>query len=535
MKMMYKMGMRVTVPVKESSKILPADENNVEQGQTTYEMGIKRNLTISIPPPRENLGDLIPIEDNNSDEEPVVNTQGEDKLLQAAKEGDLRCLKNLILQGVNRECSDEFSNTPLLLAAGEGHYSIVQYLIAKHANLVAVNDDGWTALEMAVANGVSWDEYEESIESGIGDDAPAVVELLMWTLRNNNDAWDEYTENNVWGEAIGIAAQRGNDESLKALRKHLNLYKQRIKDEAKRVTFEQGYLNYSNEDGETPVMLAARSRHVKEGVSILIAAGACYERANNAGWDALCCAASGGTLQVFMFLMDTIKKDQDYFKHYCEKGRLGMVLLAASKWHDSCDYSLDDIESAKKIFYLLKACTESGQYAAQDLMLKYTDEYQNTALHLATACGKTFTAAWLLQIGVPWNTQNKYGQTALDFAREFTVPDSHPEKEALTIGKQNIIAWLEYLTMSMMPQAKTAQLLSMPVVGSSPQSPPALSTPAPEEVSSSSTVPEEQPKELLEQFKGSRKRSRNQRDQNRISKEDERSKKNLKQTVLWKK
>ncbi len=73
----------------------------------------------------------------------------EQQLINAAADGDLDFIKS-ITKDVNLSCKDYDSRTPIHLAAGEGHYDIVEYLIDNNVEFEVKDRWGTTPLEEAI-------------------------------------------------------------------------------------------------------------------------------------------------------------------------------------------------------------------------------------------------------------------------------------------------------------------------------------------------------------------------------------------------
>jgi len=76
--------------------------------------------------------------------------------LDAARFGDLSLVVDLYSQYSNKrvlEGRDEFQNTPLHLASGNGHLEVVKFLVSQGANVNALNDAGNTPLHWAALLG----------------------------------------------------------------------------------------------------------------------------------------------------------------------------------------------------------------------------------------------------------------------------------------------------------------------------------------------------------------------------------------------
>jgi ankyrin repeat protein len=70
-------------------------------------------------------------------------------LLQACASGDLNQVERLLDEGIDVNCSDYDSRTPLHLAAAEGRVSIISILLEKGAKVHAKDRNGQTPLDEA--------------------------------------------------------------------------------------------------------------------------------------------------------------------------------------------------------------------------------------------------------------------------------------------------------------------------------------------------------------------------------------------------
>lgn len=73
-------------------------------------------------------------------------------LLQSCKYGDLEKVKELLLKGVNINCTDQFLRTSLIEAVLEDKNDIIEFLIKNNANVNHKTDNGGTALIYATRN-----------------------------------------------------------------------------------------------------------------------------------------------------------------------------------------------------------------------------------------------------------------------------------------------------------------------------------------------------------------------------------------------
>ena len=75
-------------------------------------------------------------------------------LYEAAEAGDLERVQVLVAEGVDKDTDAGCVNeTPLFAAAGNGHLSVVRYLVEQGADMEKPDDGGWTPLMIASFKG----------------------------------------------------------------------------------------------------------------------------------------------------------------------------------------------------------------------------------------------------------------------------------------------------------------------------------------------------------------------------------------------
>lgn len=84
---------------------------------------------------------------------------GETALMEAADDGNLRAVNNLIAAGANVNLRNDDAETALMMAADEGHTAVVRSLISAGADVNAEDEDGETALHKALG-----DRHRETAE-----------------------------------------------------------------------------------------------------------------------------------------------------------------------------------------------------------------------------------------------------------------------------------------------------------------------------------------------------------------------------------
>ena len=83
----------------------------------------------------------------------AARNDGATPLLMAAQNGHESVVRALIAKGVDVDATMNDGRTPLLMAAKNGHGAVVGALIAAGATMDAARNDGWTPLLMAAKNG----------------------------------------------------------------------------------------------------------------------------------------------------------------------------------------------------------------------------------------------------------------------------------------------------------------------------------------------------------------------------------------------
>jgi ankyrin repeat protein len=75
------------------------------------------------------------------------------KLIEAASNGNIEMVENLLYKGANINAKTEKGNTALIVAVENGQNDTVEFLLEEGANVNAKNNDGETALVRAAKRG----------------------------------------------------------------------------------------------------------------------------------------------------------------------------------------------------------------------------------------------------------------------------------------------------------------------------------------------------------------------------------------------
>lgn len=173
----------------------------------------------------------------------------------AIKMGSVKCLKFLIAKSADLE-STYFFDTPLIIAAQEGHLECLKALVRAHVNLNAQNDHccgGETAMHTAVNKG----HYECArllVEAGA--DASIEAYCGKTPLMKCIPQWDSYEKEKIKLQCLKLLIRYGVD------------------------------LDQKDSFGNTAIMLAAE-RGKAEFLELSLKAGARWDLTNEKGYTAL--------------------------------------------------------------------------------------------------------------------------------------------------------------------------------------------------------------------------------------------------------
>lgn len=215
---------------------------------------------------------------------------GSDALVEAAEDGELERVNELLAEGAPVDSRDSDGRTALMLALEEGAVEVARALMTSGADVKAVDLEGWTTL-MCAAEGGEVEIIRELARRGVDVSARAsdgtTALLTAAPVEEPSELVQVLLELGAQTEArdasgrtpLLIAAAEGNRPDVIALAKASDV-------------------NATDRDGNTALMLAVYKAEAAEAVETLIAAGANVNAANAEGRTVLMCAADGGSPDV---------------------------------------------------------------------------------------------------------------------------------------------------------------------------------------------------------------------------------------------
>ncbi|GAB6033390.1 hypothetical protein CHUAL_013153 [Chamberlinius hualienensis] len=279
----------------------------------------------------------------------------------AAIHNNSRIALLLIKAGAQLRCRDENLATPLHHAASEGNLEIIKMLIT------AAEERGeWESLNDMV-NDKDFEKampLHNAVENGHQDCADYLI----------SKGADVNTPKQNMLHLLHLAAKNGDIDTIRLL---LNSSKN---------------INCLNNFGETPLHEAVKHNHVGV-IDILVQNGADLEFQNNSGFTPLITAAYYGHVEAIESLVSlgAVLHATDF------EGKTAIYWATAQNQHDA----------------LMSLLDESPR--SQDLV-KRTDRYGNSPLHVATLKGYTVITRCLLDLGAPIELRNDMEQTPMHLA-----------------------------------------------------------------------------------------------------------------------
>lgn len=299
------------------------------------------------------------------------------------RNGELPPLKSSLSSNqVNRQL-DERGNTPLLIAARNGHPDVVRWLLEQGADPNVRNENGLTPLSAAASTG-----------------APEVAKLLLDVGVDPNEV---VRSQNPYLEIAPplIQAVRMN---------HPELVRLLLKSDADP--------NIRDDEGRSPLLHAACKGNERL-IHILIRQDASVNGRDNYGWTPLACAVQNGQPETARRLLAAAANPDSR----TNQGRTPLHLLGRVRQFHARTTTSDHSETVRRMF-LIRTFDHTFMV---DVLLRNgasvnaRDDDGNTALHFYTRSGDYRTVKRLLHYGANPMIENRSGTTPLDLA----IRDSH--------------------------------------------------------------------------------------------------------------
>jgi ankyrin repeat protein len=223
------------------------------------------------------------------------------KLWEAARDGDIDKLNQLLAAGAKTDEKNEYGHTPLMFAAENGRKEALEALLAAGAKVDDKDKHGYTALMLASKNGHN--EAKKALiaagakvdeQNNISQKAPSVTttEEIIIELPGEAVAKDEKYKGGL--TVLMWAAHSGH---VKAIETALAFSK----------------VNEKSANGWTALMWATQNGH-KEAVEALLTAGAKVDIKNNDGKTALDIAIANKQAEIKGLLENAINKADEKYK-----------------------------------------------------------------------------------------------------------------------------------------------------------------------------------------------------------------------------
>lgn len=165
-------------------------------------------------------------------DKPIVNEFSAEDLRAAALNGDLKTVREVIIQGVHVDESDDLNRTALMFAAFNGHSEVVRLLIDEGAEVNLKNNEGRTPL-MFAASGPFPETVllllDEGADISVQDSVEEWSALMYAAAEGNRDVIeillkqgaDASMEDEDGETAIDFAENNGHTQTVTILRNSL--------------------------------------------------------------------------------------------------------------------------------------------------------------------------------------------------------------------------------------------------------------------------------------------------------------------------
>ncbi|MFP3032786.1 MAG: ankyrin repeat domain-containing protein, partial [Wolbachia sp.] len=328
-----------------------------------------------------------------------------EKLLSAVKNGDLNKIEDLVSQGTSLKMKDSNGNTLLHYASQNDHLRVVKYLIEKEASLKAKNKDGETPLGLAVQKNyidiieflkkTQLDLDKELLATVKGDDLNRVKALVsqgasLEAKDNSNNTPLHNACNNGHVKVVEYLIQEG--ASLKA----------------------------KNKDGEAPLHVAVQHDGTLEVIEFILSRDLSgINNVTNEGRTSLHLAIQGNKLNTVELLL---RKGASI----AVKDKNGKTPLDLAKQEDYTNIieMIEEVQSEldEKLLMAVKDnnLSEVGDLINRNANVNARDMYSWTPLHWAAFKGYLEVAEFLVKKGADVNvaSENLYGSRPIHIAVE---------------------------------------------------------------------------------------------------------------------
>ncbi|HNX24053.1 MAG TPA: ankyrin repeat domain-containing protein [Spirochaetota bacterium] len=342
----------------------------------------------------------------------------EEKLISAAKSGNVQVIQELLSQGLSADTSDSSGRTLLLLAGANGRYAAAEFLINKGASVKASDSRGNTLLHILAAS--SKKDAVSLMEKALNRGAD--INALNFSSPGQTPAEIAVSRGNIPALELLMARGVGSDYYLGNKPMIVFAYEARQIKVMKFIAEKGADIDKENINKDT-LLHSAVLKNDLATVKYLIEKKASIDRKGSQGRTALFMAVEKGYLKIAGFLIQngSTADTTDY------SGKNIMHLLAAGKNNgktitefSSCGININKIESGG-LTPLMTAVKNKRWENVTALIdagadFKFTGSTDKTLLVTAIENKNSNLASYLIGKGIDVKKKDTSGRTALHAA-----------------------------------------------------------------------------------------------------------------------
>ncbi|KAJ5701244.1 Mg2+ transporter protein CorA-like/Zinc transport protein ZntB [Penicillium malachiteum] len=361
----------------------------------------------------------------------AVDEDEQTALHAAALSGNLPLARIFLEKDINLLNMEDFwFQTPIMLAATNEHFSVVQFFLEKGADISKRDDDSRDVLHIAITKG-HLETVKTIVERQVGSDQISYLEtpgpdkktpIMTAALHGHFEVFQYLVSKGadmtkldmVERTLLHLAAEGGDLGIVKFVFENFDQSKQ------------PALIEKENIDGDTALLNAADCGHL-EIVHYLLNKGAELRKTGHQDWNALHLAAKNGRIEVVKFLVDNTALGKECISEEAghdgstplmlavENGKLDVTSYFIEKGADTLKNDLQGntllhLAAHTSNADMLEVLLENISKDEKQIRLERPNNAGETPLEVATRYQNMHAITFFLAQGAQVNTQGEFGE-----------------------------------------------------------------------------------------------------------------------------